>query len=301
MHKALVGVVLLAWAAAAQAADCRNVAGNFILASDLAAVAPAFAKAPPDAVFAFAPRPGVERTVTPAELARFAGTFAIQAQFAPLCFARLAALPDAEAAAAAMRASLGNPEARIEIVEMSRFPAPPGRMAFPRTSLVEPRGGNPAVWNGYVEYEGGRFPIWARARIAVPVTRLVATVDLRAGQLLGEKDVRLDATEDFPRRAAPLVAAADAVGRLARRQITAGSPIAASDLAEPNAVERGQTVAVEVRSGPARIKLDAIAEAAGHLGDTIPLRNTASGKLFRARIEDKGRAVVECPDPEEAQ
>lgn len=292
MTKAIA--LAMALAAAGLAAECGIVTGDHIYASDLAALAPAFGAVPATAVFGYSPRPATRRGATAEELGRFARAHGISAEFDAMCFVRAAAPPDTEAAAAAMRASLGSPEARIEIVEISRFPAPPGVLVFPRESLVEPAAGGVAVWNGHVQYDGGRFAIWVKARIAVPVTRLVAASALRPGQILAEGDVRVETAEDFPRRTQPLSNPADAVGKAARRAIAAGAAIPANALIEPNAVERGDTVMVEVRSGGAVLKLEAKAEAPGRRGDTIPLRNAASGKLFRARIEDKGRVALEC-------
>jgi flagella basal body P-ring formation protein FlgA len=290
-------ILLCAAAVAATAAECRAIDGDFIRAADLAALNPAFAAVPPDSLYGYAPRPGAQRVATPGDLTRFAHAHGITAEFESLCFVRESAPPDPKAAATAMRASLGEPDARIEIVEMSRFPAPPGEMVFPRESLAEPVSGGLAVWNGYIDRGGKRYPVWAKARIGVLAKRLVAANAVRAGQILTESDVRVETTEAFPRRVMPLSSAAAAVGLVARRMINAGAPIAAAALAEPNAVDRGETVVVEVRSGSAILKLEAKAEAAGRRGDVIPLRNTTSGKVFRARIEDKGRLTLDCDGP----
>jgi flagella basal body P-ring formation protein FlgA len=283
------------------ASDCRKVEGDTILGRDLAAANPAFAGAPPDAIFGFAPRPGVARMATAAQLKRFAREHGIEGTFEAMCFERATEPPDAGAATAAMRKSLGAPDAHIEIVEMSKFAAPPGKMVFPRESLAEPPGDGPAVWNGYVAYNGGRFQIWAKARIMVPTRRVVAAADLKAGQLLTENDVREETADVFPKRNAPLASAGDAVGHVARRRMAAGTPILASALGEPNVVERGQTVAVEVHSGGAVLKLEATAETAGHRGDTIPVRNVTSGKVFRARVEGKGLVILEFHAPEKTR
>jgi hypothetical protein len=58
-------------------------------------------------------------------------------------------------------------------------------------------------------------------------------------------------------------------------------------------VARGDTVHVEVHSGAAVIAFDAQAQASGAAGQTIPLLNPISKKRFSARIEGKGRAIVE--------
>jgi flagella basal body P-ring formation protein FlgA len=57
-------------------------------------------------------------------------------------------------------------------------------------------------------------------------------------------------------------------------------------------VERGDKIAIEVSSGGARLTFDAMAESSGHAGDSIMVRNPESGRLFRAKVEGKGRASV---------
>jgi hypothetical protein len=57
-------------------------------------------------------------------------------------------------------------------------------------------------------------------------------------------------------------------------------------------VERGDKIAIEVSSGAARLTFDATAESSGRAGDSIMVRNPESGRLFRAKVEGKGRASV---------
>ena len=51
-------------------------------------------------------------------------------------------------------------------------------------------------------------------------------------------------------------------------------------------------VEVTAAVGGAQLELDAIAETSGRRGDLISLKNPRSGKIFRARIESKGKAIV---------
>jgi flagella basal body P-ring formation protein FlgA len=83
------------------------------------------------------------------------------------------------------------------------------------------------------------------------------------------------------------------VGWWPRLIIRAGSPIRTDQLEQPKEVMRGETVHVEVRNGAARIELDAVAEASGSAGESIPLLNRSSGKRFRGRVEGKGRVSVD--------
>jgi len=57
-------------------------------------------------------------------------------------------------------------------------------------------------------------------------------------------------------------------------------------------VRRGDTVAVEVRSGGARLKFASRAESGGRAGESVMVRNPVNGRIFRAVVEEKGKVVV---------
>jgi hypothetical protein len=58
-------------------------------------------------------------------------------------------------------------------------------------------------------------------------------------------------------------------------------------------ITRGDHVTVEVRSGRARIRFSADAESAGHAGDSILLRNPENGRLFQAKILERGKVLIQ--------
>lgn len=287
----MMGALILALAAA----PCHQVNAGNIRASDLAAAAPAFRAAPADSVVAHAPFPGARRVFEGAELARLAEKLAVEAEgLEPVCFERAVAPLNTAALLAAMRTSLGVAGAAVEIVEASRFPAPEGTVVFPRNGLMEPPPGrDTAVWNGYIQYDGGRFPIWTRARIVVHESRVVAAVDLKPGQAIQASQVRLETLEGFPRRRRAADSLESVVGRAPRVRITAGAPVALENLQLPFEVEKGDAVLVEVRSGGAVLKLEALAESAGRRGEQVRVRNLSSGKVFGGQVQDKGRVLVE--------
>ncbi len=64
--------------------------------------------------------------------------------------------------------------------------------------------------------------------------------------------------------------------------------------APPREVERGDAVAVEVRSGSALLKFDGAAESGGKAGDVVSVRNPANGARFRARVVAKGKVLVDA-------
>jgi flagella basal body P-ring formation protein FlgA len=72
-----------------------------------------------------------------------------------------------------------------------------------------------------------------------------------------------------------------------------------ADLIEPFQVQRGDLVDVTAVAGAAQLHVPAVAETPGRQGDLITLKNPHSGKIFRARIEGKDKALVMAwPPPE---
>jgi flagella basal body P-ring formation protein FlgA len=84
----------------------------------------------------------------------------------------------------------------------------------------------------------------------------------------------------------------DVQGRVARRPVKAGTPVPAAILTEAPAVRRGDSVSVEVESGLAHLRFEAIAENTARDGEMVELRNPLNGKTFRARLNADGRAVI---------
>ena len=261
-----------------------------ITLGDLAPAFPGWQPAAPATPLAFAPAPGVQRVFRVAELRRIAARF--EAPVAPvrdLCLERPVAPLDAERLLAAMRRSL--PEARIELLDYTRYPAPQGELEFPPAGLRETPSG--VLWSGCVRYAGSRrFPLWAKVKVAATGWRVVAAVDLEPLHRVEAAQLRLEMADAFPGPDAPVRTIEAVAGRVPRRAVRAGTPLRESWFDPARDVERGDMVRVEVRSGGARVEIEAEAQAAGSTGQTIPLRNSDSKKCFRARIEGKGRASL---------
>lgn len=290
-------IPILMFAAAASA--CQAVNGERITAGDLAAVSPAFAAIAPGKVIGYTPEPGDHRVLEPADLLRIAAANHIEVHnVTSVCFERALMPLDAANIAAAVRTSLNRSDAEIEVLEFSKFFVPPGKIVFPIESLPTHSADHVAIWNGYVDENGRRFPIWARVRITVAQTRVIAAIALHAGQTIRAADVRVEEVRDFPMKAEPFRSAADCADHLARRFMPAGAPITPDDIMQPNDVERGDTVSVVVRSGGAVLTLPAEADMSGHSGQVIPFRNASSGKVFRAEITGRDQALLDFRSPE---
>ena len=260
-----------------------------ILAGDLAAGLPLWAAVAPATPLGLAPAPGVQRVFRLLELRRLAERFNLSpAPDREVCVTRPVAVCTAGRLLAAMQKEL--PAAHIDLLDFSRLPAPEGDLSFPVSGLRQaPSGG---YWNGYVAYAGKhRFAVWARVKVTLAASRVVAAQDIKSGLPLDPALLRLETREEVP--AAGFVGAVEEVAdKVARRAIPAGSALRAEWLEPAKVVLRGETVLVEAVRGGARLKLECLAEASGAIGEIIPIQNPVSKQRFQARVESKGRVVV---------
>lgn len=60
----------------------------------------------------------------------------------------------------------------------------------------------------------------------------------------------------------------------------------------PREVERGDKVQVEVLTGGVVLAFDAFAETSGRAGEGVLVKNPENGRLFRARVDFKGKVSV---------
>lgn len=276
---------------------CLPVEGEWIAADDLARADRAFLALPAEIRLGYAPAPGARRIFRVGQLRRLAARHGLA--FEPgkeICFERIVEPLTQGRLLEAMESSLGIPGSTVEVLEFSRYPAPRGEMEFPLSGLTKPPSDQPraaVVWKGFVRYAAKRrFRIWAQVRISAPARRVVATANLRAGEPIQAEQLRVETYDGFPGERSTAGTLEQVVGRLPRRSIATGSPVRPSLLEEPKDVERGETVRVEVRAGSARIEFDGRAESAGRIGEAILVRNPDSGRKFQARVEDRGRVVV---------
>jgi flagella basal body P-ring formation protein FlgA len=277
--------------AALLVSGCLAVEGERIVAADLAGIEPAFARLPAETPLGFAPAPGARRILHRAELDRLGRRYSVDlAPSKEICIERLLEPLRGERLLDAMTRALGCPEAKIELVDFSRYPAPKGEIEFPVSGLSRsPDPATPVVWRGSV-LQGGkrRFRIWVRVRISIPAKRLVAAEDLPAGRPISAAQVRQETFSADPRPAIFAAQPEQAVGRVPRRRIDAGQPVPLGALEAPREVAGGEMVRVEAASGGARIEIHGRAETAGRKGDTILVRNLESGRRFCAKVISRG-------------
>lgn len=276
-------------------AGCLPVSGNRILGSDLAAADARFAALPATLTVGFAPAPGAKRIYSSAELRQIARANGMTVgDYAGICFALVMRKLTAEDVSAAMRRSLPV-GAVLKVVEIPNVEVPAGTIEFPIAGLEPPSplAAGSQVWHGHATYaETRQQPIWARVELTVTETAVVATRVLPANKTISAASLRTETRTGPLVRVKPATRIEDVVGRMPRRSIEAGSAIPLSVLAPSPTVRRGDPVEVEIQSGLARVRFEAVAENAAREGDMIELRNPANGKTFRARLDAGPKALV---------
>ena len=289
--------LILASVVAMFAAECIQVPADKIAARDLAEAVPGFGSLDPETIIGFAPLPGVERILSSRELRLFAERHGLEPQAMPgVCVKRAVQVINRSELSAALASALGLPDAHLEILDYSKQAAPPGKLDFPVAGLNKPPADSPetaVIWRGRLIYDGARsLPVWAKVKITVSGSAAFAAEQIPAGTTIRAEQVKIARMEQFPFSGPGLDSVSQVAGRSARRTIPAGQMITSESLTQPRDVLPGDTVRVHVVDGSATLSLDAVAQSTGSKGDTVMVRNPATGKSFRGVVEDKGKVLV---------
>ncbi len=138
---------------------------------------------------------------------------------------------------------------------------------------------------------GGRT-FWVQAVFLVQRPAVVAKRLIERGERIDAVSVEKRLIWVSPARARGLLGYADALGKVATRNIPPGTMIKASMVKRPLAVKRGQLVKFLLRVGAVEIDGVAKAMASGAVGDTVELRNLSSGRIFTGEVIGEGRVLV---------
>lgn len=277
---------------------CQILQSDVILARDVAAVIPGFRQVSGDFRLGYVPASGVPRMLRGADLQRIARNQGVELTDLPdVCFSQRTFIPQAPEIETAMRATLadvpGIASAKIEITSSSPHAVPFGDLIFPRSGLQLPTAAVPEVmWRGFVRHGSEQFPVWARTRITVSTTRIVAIVNIPAGKPIQKSQVRLESCEDFLLDDSAVRNLDEVIGYLPKSLLRASLPIRKSQIAPRPDVARGEIVNVDVFSGAAHLMVKGQALAEGIQGSTILVRNLSSGKDFNARVAGKNQVIV---------
>lgn len=289
-------MILVPFLSLALASGCISVSGNRLTTGDLAKEVPEFRKLAPDIVLGYSPVLGARRTLKTADLNRFLeNNGSAERTKAELCIERASRVLQADEVTTAMRDALGALDAKLELIEFSRLPVPPGVVEFSQKDLVAGLSPNsPVRWPGAVrDDENHRFQIWAMVRVTASSRRVIAMTPLRPGQPIVAGQIREEEYEGFPTTRSINLTADSVIGRVPLRPIAADAVIAAELLAAPMDVVKGTTVLAQFDLGNVRLKLPMLAERGGAIGDRIMMRHPATHKVYYGKVSGQGQAVIE--------
>lgn len=295
LTRIIAAVAFSAVSAVMARAGCFPATGNRIVGGELALADARFAAMPSTLTIGFAPAPGTRRVFGVTELQRIARSNGIQTEgLTEVCFEVAMRFIRPEEAVTAMRRGLPT-DATLKLIELRAVEVPEGRIEFPLNGLEPALESNHGVqlWRGDVLYaETRRVSIWARVEVTTQYKAVIAARDLLADTPIEAASLRLETRTGPLERQSFAGRIEDVQGRVAKRAIKAGSVFPVNVLEQAPAVRRGDAVPVEVQSGPAQLRFEAIAENTARGGELVELRNPLSGKTFRARLNQDGKAVI---------
>jgi flagella basal body P-ring formation protein FlgA len=278
-------------AAMAPAFACQAVEGDHILGKDVASASLLFLSLDPNLEIGAAPLAGVQKVMRPEEVVRLAkqNGISLDGPASAICFTRATEPLTSEMLLPILQKALAIDNAKVEILDFSRFGIPRGTFDFPKTGLM-PNG----LWRGRVLYEASHsMPVWVKARITVDRTWVEACETLLPGKVIEASQLSLRSGPRFPFDTTLVESMNLVVGRRPVRTLASGTPIAGAMLTIAHDIERGDRVAVEVKVGGAILDFDATAESSGRAGESILVKNPDNGRSFPAVIQDKGHVLVE--------
>ena len=256
-----------------------------------------FGQLEPDLPLAPSPVPGVRRTMSAAELRQLLRRHQLpEVSVDPVCFEQAVEPLAKERILESIRKTLQGTDAKIEIVDYSKFPVPHGDLDFRLAGLGAARPGKPEeprLWRGVLRYgERRSLRVWAHVRIRVARRQVVAVRDLPVGKPIAADDLAEQDVEGPPALETPLRSVLEAAGTVPRRRVRNGEPLFAAMLRAPIEIQVGDVVRVEVLSGNAHLEFEGRAETAGPRGASVFVKNPQTGGRFTATVEGKGKVAV---------
>jgi flagella basal body P-ring formation protein FlgA len=135
-----------------------------------------------------------------------------------------------------------------------------------------------------------------RLFVPVKVRRSQAVLVLARGVAAGEAvaaDALATETRDVSRIAGAVLAdPAQAVGRVARRMLPAGTVLSAGDLAAPRLVRRGDQVALVSRRGGVEVRVAGRALGDAGEDERVAVENLSSRRVLQGRVGPGGEVLV---------
>ncbi len=197
-------------------------------------------------------------------------------------------LAEAGGAASGVDVEVGRLDARLRLQ----------RCSVPLTPFLPPGGRTSGHTSVGVRCEGDMpWALFVPALVRRTQALVVASRPIARGAVLTEEDVTT-VTKLLPSAPGGVLASpAVAVGRVAMRDIAAGTTLNASQLKAPQIVRRGQSVTLSLASGPVAVRVAGTALRDGALGERITVRNLNSKRVVEGVVLADGVVEVAASRP----
>lgn len=137
------------------------------------------------------------------------------------------------------------------------------------------------------------WTLYVPVKVAVFRDVLVTTRPLARGELVSATDLRMERRNLDTLRAGYLTDPKQAIGKLAKRSLTRGTALSASNLAAQRVIKRGEKVTLLMDIPGIQVRATAKALGDGVIGETISVRNTSSKKVVQATVIAPGVVRVQ--------
>lgn len=138
----------------------------------------------------------------------------------------------------------------------------------------------------------GPWTVSVAARVELFQQVVVATRDLRAGEVVDRSDVALEERSLTGLLGEPLRGEEEALGRRLRGSVKAGTILTRRFLEEVPLVRRGDLVRIVAAVGAVRVETEGRALESASLGESVLVRNAGSGKTVRGLVVARGEVLV---------
>jgi len=139
---------------------------------------------------------------------------------------------------------------------------------------------------------GEKHIFWISGRLKHKKLVAVAKRLISYGERIQKNDVKLE-WKDMSFKRNVVVSLKNILGKKVRGFLREGQIISSHNIEREKAMRRGDVVSIEVGAGDWSIKMKAIAEEDGYVGDVIKFRNIKTKKLLSGLVIEKGKVKVE--------
>jgi len=140
--------------------------------------------------------------------------------------------------------------------------------------------------------QAGGWRLFVPVKVRREQTVLILNRGVAAGETIAPADIGT-ARRDAARLAGAVLAdPSQAVGRVARRTLPAGTLLSAGDLVAQRLIRRGDNVALVSRNGGVEVRVSGRALADAGETERVSVENLSSRKIVQGRVEADGTVVV---------